>query len=115
MSEPEKQVANYLKELGLWWTYESPVFIYDDKGRPRVWTPDFYLPKLGMYVEVQGTDKHAEDYEFRKKMYLKNNYSIIFIEFYKESKWKDVLVKTLIQIEEQRHDEVMKMLLSLKF
>ena len=50
MTGAEKEVAEYLKELGIWWVYEFPVFVYDDKGRPRVWAPDFYLPKLGMHV-----------------------------------------------------------------
>lgn len=39
MSEPEKQVADFLKKLGLFWVYESPIFLYDDKERPRVCTP----------------------------------------------------------------------------
>lgn len=57
MTPHEKEVANYLQELGLWWQYESPVFVYDEKDRPRVWTPDFYIPKLGMYVEVSRITK----------------------------------------------------------
>jgi len=36
MSESEKEVALYLQELGLYWKYESPIFVYDEKGRPRV-------------------------------------------------------------------------------
>lgn len=56
MEESEKIVAHFLRELNIWWIYESPVFVYDEKERPRVWTPDFYLPKLGMYVEVCGSE-----------------------------------------------------------
>jgi hypothetical protein len=36
MEESEKLVADYLRELNLWWIYESPVFVYDEKERPRV-------------------------------------------------------------------------------
>ena len=35
MKYSEKQVAEYLKELGLWWIHQSPVFVYDDKDRPE--------------------------------------------------------------------------------
>ncbi len=46
MMKSEKEVADYLSHFGVFWEYERPVFVYDDKGRPRVWTPDFYLSQL---------------------------------------------------------------------
>jgi len=114
MEDSEKQVASYLRELDLWWVYEFPVFVYDEKKRPRVWTPDFYIPKLGMYVEVCGSEKF--DYEYREKIYKKNGYPVIFVHFYKkEEKWKNYLIARIGEIEQKRHDEVMKMLRSLQF
>jgi hypothetical protein len=113
MEESEKLVANYLRELDLWWIYEFPVFVYDEKDRPRVWTPDFYIPKLGMYIEVCGSEKF--NYEYREKIYKKNGYHVVFVHIYKETKWKSFLVKRIMEIEESRHDEVMKMIHSLKF
>ena len=114
MEESEKQVAELLKSLDLWWWYEFPVFIYDEKKRPRVWTPDFYIPKLGMYIEVCGSANF--DYKYREKMYKKNGYHVIFVHLYKEKKkWKNYLVKSIMEIEEKRHNEVMKMLHGLQF
>ena len=40
MTNAEKEVAQLLKELGIQWTYEQPLFIWDENNRPRVWTPD---------------------------------------------------------------------------
>ncbi len=109
MEDSEKQVANYLKELALWWVYEFPVFVYDEKKRPRVWAPDFYIPKLGMYVEVCGSKDF--DYEYRERIYKKNGYYVIFAHLYKEKKkWKNYLVKRIMEIEEKRHNEVVKMI-----
>lgn len=48
MSKPEKEVCAHLRELNLWWHYEQPVFVYDHMERPRVWTPDLYIPELGI-------------------------------------------------------------------
>jgi len=31
------------------------VFVWDGDGRPRVWTPDFYLTQFGIYLEVCGS------------------------------------------------------------
>ena len=109
MEDSEKQVAEYLREIDLWWWYEYPVFVYDEKKRPRVWTPDFYIPKLGMHIEVCG--KAREDYEFRERIYQKNGYHVIFLHLYKErKKWKNYLIKRIMEIEEKRHDDVMKMI-----
>jgi len=109
MTDFEIQVANYLRELDLWWVYEFPVFVYDEKKRPRVWTPDFYIPKLGMYIEVCGSKDF--NYEYREKIYRKNGYHVIFLHLYKErKKWKNYLIGRIKEIEEFRHSEVMKMI-----
>jgi hypothetical protein len=109
MSESEKLVAIYLRELNIWWKYESPVFVYDEKDRPRVWTPDFYLPKLGMYVEVCGSE-NAGSYKYREEIYKKNEVPVIFVQVYKEErKWKRFLIMRIQEIEEMRHSGIMKM------
>jgi len=114
MEESEKQIADYLKELDLWWRYEQPVFVLDEKERPRVWTPDFYIPKLGMYIEVCGSEEF--DYEYRETIYKKNSFPVIFVHYYKKrKKRKNYLVKRIMEIEEKRHDEVMKMLYQIQF
>lgn len=101
MTEPEKQVAKFLDELGLWYKYEFPVFLYDDENRPRVWTPDFFLPKLGLFVEVCGSEDR--DYTYREKIFDKNGLYIIFVHYYKDEKvWKKFLVERLEYIGEKR-------------
>jgi hypothetical protein len=116
MEESEKLVALYLRDdLNIWWIYESPVFVYDEKDRPRVWTPDFHLPKLGMYVEVCGS-QNAKSYEYRKQIYRKNDVPVIFVQVYKEEKkWKNYLVDKILEIEEVRHSRILKMFHSLQF
>jgi hypothetical protein len=109
MGRSEREVAKYLKELGLHWIFESPIFVYDEKDRPRVWTPDFYIPKLGIFIEVCGSEKF--DYEFRERIYKKNGFFVVFVHFYKEKeKWRTYLIRRIMEIEEQRHSEVMKMI-----
>ncbi len=101
MTETEKHVAEFLDELGLWYNYEFPVFLYDEKERPRVWTPDFFLPKLGLYVEVCGS--RDIDYTYREKIFDKNGMYIIFVHYYKEEEvWKQFLVERLEYIGEKR-------------
>ncbi len=90
----EREVAELLKEMGIKWSYEHPVFVWDENKRPRVWAPDFYLKQFGIYVEVCGSEKF--DYGYRKKIFNKNGYSVIFLHLYKDRlKWKNHLLKYL--------------------
>lgn len=46
MTRPEKEVANMLKQMGIQWSYEHPVFVWDENKRPRVCaSEDFVLFK----------------------------------------------------------------------
>ena len=101
MTEQEKKVAEFLTEVNLWWKYEAPVFVTDEKERPRVWAPDFYIPKLGLYIEVCGSDDF--DYSYRDEIYSKNEISVIFAHSYKEDReWKKYLVYRLEEINDYR-------------
>jgi hypothetical protein len=84
MTQAEIKVANFLSNIGIWWNFEQPIYLRDNKDRPRVWTPDLYLPELGVYVEVCGTDR--KDYYFRKTVYEKNKIPVIFVHTYKQDK-----------------------------
>jgi len=113
MSEPEKNVAEFLTELGLWWKYESPIYLLDEKDRPRIWTPDFFLPKFGIYIEVCGSEDF--DYEYREDVYRKNECRIIFLHYYKEQeRWMKFLVDSIQGTQEVRNTYVENMLIAYK-
>ncbi|MCW3989368.1 MAG: hypothetical protein NWE88_04755 [Candidatus Bathyarchaeota archaeon] len=101
MTGPEREVGEFLSSLGVWWKYEHPLFVYDDNERPRIWAPDFFLPKLGIYIEVCGT--YRTDYDYRERIYDKNVSKIIFVHYYKEEeKWRTFLVQRLLDIQLKR-------------
>ena len=114
MSEPERIVSEYLRdELHVWWHYEFPIFVYDEKERPRVWTQDFFLPNLGMYVEVVGSRKNWEDnkqnYQYRQRVFKQNKVNVVFIHFWKKD-WRTHVIRMIQRIENARYVEVEKML-----
>jgi len=97
MTNAEREVAELLKNLGIKWSYEHPVFVWDENKRPRVWAPDFYLVQFGVYIEVCGSDKF--DYKYRRNIYNENGYDVIFLHLYKESdRWKYHLLSYLEKI-----------------
>ena len=102
MTRSEKEVADVLKNLGIWWSYEHPVFVWDENKRPRVWTQDFYLLQFGVYVEVCGSEDF--DYDYRKIIYRENGYNVIFLHLYKKSeKWKKHFVQYITKISNYRN------------
>ena len=78
MTRSEREVAEFLKKLGIKWAYEKPVFVWDENNRPRVWTPDFFLIQFSTYVEVCGSENF--DYEYRKNVFDNNGYDLIFLQ-----------------------------------
>ena len=110
MTNAEREVANYLHSINLYWRFENPIFIVDDKNRPRVWTPDFFLPELGIYIEVCGSEKF--DYEYRSQIYKKNRINVIFIHHYKHpTNWKEFLRERIVKIQRFRQDKLMDTLM----
>ena len=113
MSPPEREVSELLDKLGIWWKYEYPLFVYDDMERPRIYAPDFFLPKLGLFIEVCGSGR--TDYSFREKIYNKNVCQVIFVHHYKEpDRWKSFLVQRLFDLQEKRIRETAKSLKNAK-
>lgn len=101
----EKRVESFIRKLGFECDYEQPVYVKDDKERPRVWTPDFFLPELGIYVEVCGAKR--QHYKFRKKIYEKNKIPVIFIHAYKyPDKWECYLIKEIKNMHGERSKKV---------
>ena len=64
MTRSEQEVAHFLKDLGIFWSYEKPIYVWDRNKRPRVWTPDFFLAQFSIYVEVCGSEDF--DYDYRR-------------------------------------------------
>ena len=110
MTTAEKEIADYLYKINLYWLFEHPVFVLDEKDRPRVWTPDFYLPELGIYIEVCGEDRKC--YSYREEIYKKNRIKVIFIHQFKDEKnWKDYLLTSIVKINQSREEKVVDSLL----
>ncbi len=111
MTNAEKEVADVLKEMRIKWTYEHPIFVWDENKRPRVWAPDFYLIPFGIYIEVCGSPNF--NYEYRRKILYKNGYRVIFLHLYKEpQKWAHHLIKYLqlfTNIDNNKIFEILKM------
>jgi len=94
MTPVERDVAGYLDELGISYEFEYPVFVKDERGRPRLWTPDFYLIDIKIYIEVY--ESESFDLEYNKKIYAENKIDIIFLPLFKKDlMWKEHFLELL--------------------
>lgn len=105
MSEAELLVCDYLKQMRVFWIYEQPVFLSDNANRPRIFAPDFYLPELGVYIEVMG-NPHLPDYERRSLIYQKNNIPIIFIAPFHDRNWQMNIFDFIENVHQERYEKV---------
>ena len=101
MTRSEQKVAQFLKELGIFWSYEKPIYVWDRDKRPRVWTTDFFLTQFSIYIEVCGSADF--DYGYRRTTYKENGYNVIFLHLYKNSeKWKEHFFQYISKISNYR-------------
>ena len=102
MTQGERETADFLTSLGVYWKYHQSVTINDEEDLQRIYYPDFFLPQFGVYIEVCGADR-KEEYDRRRKLYFKNNIKIIFVETFKDCrKWKMFLLSSLFKIQVER-------------
>jgi hypothetical protein len=81
-SRGEAQVGRLLDRYGLPFVYEQATLIYD-RGRCRVWHPDFKLPQYGgLVVEYAGmmdVPNYAAGIQHKQRVYAANAIPALFI------------------------------------
>ena len=68
-SEGEGKIARFLEKNSIQYQYEAPVLVAPVDQKPRIWYPDFYLPRYKAYIEFYGL---AERQSYKKGIELKN-------------------------------------------
>lgn len=66
-SNEELVIANYLFINGIKYEYEKPYEIETSTIEKRQYTPDFYLPDYGIYIEHYGIDRKGNAPQYEKE------------------------------------------------
>jgi hypothetical protein len=104
-SHGERQIASYLKERCLDFTYERPVVLVDD-GKTKIWHPDFYLNQYHIIIEYLGMNGNAQNARlnnYKRHVYTENRYDLI--EIYPEDfkgNWQDKITTAIYDTLEGR-------------
>jgi hypothetical protein len=80
-SQGEKQLASFLDWHKIPFLYEHPLAIID-RGKTRLWYPDFHLPTMGVLIEYGGRlsdADYAQAWQRKKQVYLENRLSPVML------------------------------------
>jgi len=105
-SRGEVQIARLLERNGIAYKYEHPVAVID-RGKTKIWHPDFYLPEYAMIIEyfgINGNRDYDERTEFKKKVYGENGIEGLFLT--EQSLKGDWPTKIMGQIEDTLKDRL---------
>ena len=94
-----------MAQAGLPHHYEHPYAVVD-RGKVRVWYPDFYLPEMGVIVEyagMNGLSSYQACLDHKKSRFNEMGVPALFLdETDLRGDWTARLVEWLVRIEEKR-------------
>lgn len=78
-SEGERRLAELLDSYDIRYRYEQGVLV-EDKKKPKIWHPDFYLPEFGVYIEyfgLAGNQEYDLGIKRKKRIYSEMGLDVI--------------------------------------
>jgi len=81
-SRGEVQIARLLERNRIKYKYEHPVAVVD-RGKTRIWYPDFYLPEYAMIIEyfgVNGDSGYNERTKHKVNVYKQAGIEGVFLD-----------------------------------
>ena len=99
-SKAEVQIARLLEKNSIAYRYEYPLAVID-RGKTKIWYPDFQLPQYGMIIEYFGINGDPDyDERTKHKMQVYKNAGIEGLFLKSDSLKGDWPTKILGQIED---------------
>lgn len=80
-SEGERRIGEFLDSYGIRYRYEQGVLV-EDKGKPKIWHPDYFLPEFGIYLEyfgLAGEPDYDRGIKRKKKIYSEMGLEVISV------------------------------------
>jgi len=117
-SEGERKIAEVLNKYKIDFKYEWPVLVRDDDKKLRIWYPDFFLPKHGVYLEYFGYDNNSDYDNGRKrkeKIYKEMKIDVISIDSkIRGNQLENYVINQIYRIQTKRLSEVKSKIYNLR-
>jgi len=101
----EEAFATILDFYGLEWEYEPrsfPLKWDENNNVTEAFTPDFYLPKQDLYIELTTLRPRLANHKNRKLRRLKELYPEIQVKLFKRREMRDLFVKFGLELEAEQ-------------
>lgn len=92
----EETFAKILDFYGIEWVYEPRTFplVRDEQGRVlEAFTPDFYLPRQDLYIELTTLRPHLATYKNRRMRLMHELYPEINVKLLKRRELRNLMIK----------------------
>jgi len=107
-SKAEVQIARLLEKNNITYRYEQPVAVID-RGKTRLWYPDFYLPDYAVVIEyfgVNGDTSYDNRTKHKIEVYKKSGIEGLFLtEASLRGDWSERILGQIEEILRNRLDE----------
>ena len=111
-SKGEREIAGFLEKQQIAYQYEYPLAIVD-RGKTKIWYPDFRLPEYGMIIEyfgVNGNSSYNDQVAHKIRAYKEAGIEGIFlVDSTMKGEWQGMIIERIEQVLEgklrriQRH------------
>ena len=111
-SEGERQIERLLRKCGLAYRYEYPLAVVE-RGKTRIWYPDFFLPEYGIIIEYAGLNGAEYEARLRYKRAVYEEMGIPAIFLSPESfrgYWPARLLGEIEDVERRRYEKLVRVL-----
>lgn len=80
-SKGEMQIAMLLDNHRIRYQYEYPLAV-KERGKVRIWYPDFHLPEYGLFLEYAGmkNESYKKMLQYKKQVYKNAGIEVLFVE-----------------------------------
>jgi len=99
-SKGEREIAGFLEERKIAYQYEYPLAV-QDRGKTRIWYPDFKLPEYGMIMEyfgMNGDSSYNQQMAHKMKVYQDVGIDGIYLtELSLRGPWQEMVVERIEQ------------------
>ncbi len=104
----ERVAAEILEFYGIRWAYEPDTFPIEWDANGNViasFSPDFYLPDMGLYIELTTMSQKLVTKKNRKVRRLKELYPDVRIKIFYQKDFRNLLLKYGLGVQPQPHKE----------
>jgi len=99
-SKGEREIAGFLDRQQIAYQYEYPLAIVD-RGKTKIWYPDFKLPEYGVVMEyfgMNGNSSYNEQMAYKMKVYQKAGINGIYLtEATMRGPWQEMVIERIEQ------------------